>query len=201
MKKINLLGISVLLIAMVLTGCGANTTVGSESFSTDTLSEISIQTEGNPIRIYATDGNEVLVSAPGYKQEWIKREGGRMVIRVPSPAGIHLKEPEQVEIAIPGNSSLDMSIETDSGHVLIEHALLKQLKVNTSVGNIKLVGLSGQIQAMTGVGRIETQLPISTSIVDNLSGVGKKLNGVLGEAAEEGRNIDVYTETGKIILE
>jgi len=201
MKKINVIGVMVLLITLVLSGCGAKTTVGSESFSLDTISEISIETEGNPIRIYATDGNEVLVSAPGYKQEWVKSENGRMVVRVPSPAGIHLKAPGQVEIAIPEHSALELSAETESGHVSIEHVLLDRLNVKTSAGNIKLVGISGHIQAITGVGRIETNLPIKTSVEDNLSGVGNKLNGVLGDAAEETRTIDVYTETGKINLE
>lgn len=202
MKKINVIGFTVLLIAIVLSGCGGKTTVGSESFSLDTLTEISIETEGNPIRIYATDGNEVLVSAPGYKREWISTEDGRMVVRVPSPAGIHLKAPGQVEIAIPEHSSLELSAETDSGHVSIEHVRLDRLNVKTSAGNIKLVGLSGHIQAVTAVGRIETNLPIKASIEDNLSGVGNKLNGVLGDAAaEEIRIVDVYTETGKINLE
>jgi len=201
MKKINVIGVTVLLIVTVLSGCGGKTTVGSESFSLDSLSEILIVTEGNPIRIYATDGNEVLISAPGYKQEWVKSEDGRLVVNVPSPAGIHLKAPGQVEIAIPKHSSLELSAETDSGNISIEHVLLDRLNVKTSAGNIKLVGLSGHIQAVTGVGRIETELPIKTSIEDNLSGVGNKLKGILGNAPEKAQSIDLYTETGKINLE
>lgn len=107
---------------------------------------------------------------------------------------------ETLYIDIPKDGLSAICIQSDAGNITIDGVNVTDLSVNTEVGNIITTGLNGNINAVSSVGSIKTDLPIASEIMVGKDGLGNTLKGNLNEEDKSSSTIKLYTNTGKITL-
>ena len=191
----------VLLIASLL-GCGKSSNEErTATYPLDEVEKLEVKTNANDVILRTTESDDLKISFKGSDGELATLDNGLLTVDLHKTfAGITIKELEILYIDIPKNGLSAVTIQSDAGNITIDGVYIKDLSVNTEVGNITATNLIGNINAVSAVGGIETDLPISSEIMVGKDGLGNTLNTNLSETDVQSLTTILYTNTGKITL-
>lgn len=197
--------VSVIVVSVVLIGCGKPMEKIEKSYSSSEINKIDIITNANDIYLTGKETENVTINFIGAKKELSTLNNGVLTIDIHETlAGITTSPIEPLYIEIPQNQISSISLKSDAGNIKIDNVSVSDLIAVTEVGNITAIGLNGKIKAETTVGTIETTLPIGTEIIDGKDGLGNILN-IENDSGDNDDNSEcnsnLYTNTGVITLE
>jgi DUF4097 and DUF4098 domain-containing protein YvlB len=197
--------VSLFFIALLITslvGCGKNS--DKERTATYHLTEVEkleVKTNANDVILRTTESNDLTITFKGGDGELASLENGLLTVDLHKTfAGVAIKKLETLYIDIPKDGLSEVSIQSDAGNITINGLNVMDLSVNTEVGDITTIGLTGNVNAISGVGSIETDLSIASEIMAGKDGLGNTLKGNLNEEDKKSFTTELYTNTGKITL-
>lgn len=192
-------------IALLLTslvGCGKNSDKErTKTYHLTEVEKLEVKTNANDVILRTTESNDLTITFKGGDGELASLDDGLLTVDLHKTfAGITIKKMETLYIDIPKDGLSAISIQSDAGNITIDGVNVTDLSVNTEVGNITTTGLTGNINAVSSVGSIETDLPIASEIIAGKDGLGNTLKGNLNEEDQKSFTTELYTNTGKITL-
>lgn len=201
MKQTGSLFCIVLLITS-LVGCGKNSDKErTETYQLTEVEKLEVKTNANNIILRTTEGNDLTITFKGGDGELASLDDGLLTVDLHKTfAGVTITKLEALYIDIPKDGLSEVSIQSDAGNITIDGVNVTDLSVNTEVGDITTTGLTGNINAVSSVGSIETDLPIASEIMAGKDGLGNTLKGNLNEEDKKSFTAELYTNTGKITL-
>lgn len=199
-QTVSLFFITLLITSMV--GCSEN--YDKERTQTYQLTEVEllkVMTNANDVILRTTKSNDLTITFKGGDDKLASLNDGLLTVDLHKTyGGITIKKLETLYIDIPKDGLSAICIQSDAGNITIDGVNVTDLSVNTEVGNIITTGLNGNINAVSSVGSIKTDLPIASEIMVGKDGLGNTLKGNLNEEDKSSSTIKLYTNTGKITL-
>lgn len=142
------------------------------------------------------------ITIKGYDGKLASLEDGLLIINLHKAiAGITIKDLETLYVDIPNSGISSASIRSDAGNISVEQVKIKDLSINSEIGDITVTGISGRINAVSSVGRIKTDLPCASKIMAGKDNLGNTLKCDIEGENKDSNNTSIYTNTGKILLQ
>lgn len=184
-----------------LCGCGAKEDK-VETYDSSGIEKIQVTTFAHPVKVSVANDDKITVSISGYENQLAVIADDTMKIELPEPkAGINIKSPQTLYITIPSTWENQIEINSEASNIDVSNVSAKQLMVNTQFGNISISNLSGSLTAKSVLGKIQTDLPISSEINIGDNQRGETLDTALGNADQKSNKITLYTNAGKINIQ
>lgn len=191
------------MIAMIggLCGCGAKEDK-VETYDSSGVEKIQVITFAHPVNVSVGNDDKITVSMSGYENQLAFIAEDTMKIQIPEPkAGINIKSPQTLYITIPSTWENQIEINSEASNIDVSNVSTKQLTATTQFGNISISNLSGSLSAKSVLGKIQTDLPISSEIKLGDNQRGESLDIALGNDDQKTNIITLYTNAGKINIQ